>query len=371
MSGLKRKRSHKRRRLAPGATPGSIIPDPSAPKPVVRVLAYSPDRYIEESVPDLEVLPRYLKEWPVCWVHVEGLGDAATLHKLGDFFGLHRLALEDVVNTHQRPKMDAYLDQIFLVGRMLDNAQPGQTEQLSLFLGKGYVLTFLERAGNVSVEAVRKRVRDSRGRVRLEGADFLAYCLMDALIDSFFPPIDDLSESLEDLEDEVVARATPATLAKIHRAKRELLLMRRAIAPLRDAINALLRDTGSEISDTARLFFRDCHDHTFQILDLVETQREIVAGLLDIYLSSVSNRMNEVMKVLTIIATLFIPLTFLAGVYGMNFAVMPELHWRWGYPALWLVMIGIVTVELYAFRRMGWIGGKRKRGQEAGDSGLP
>jgi magnesium transporter len=354
------------KRHVPGTPPGTIRYDPEAPKPVIHALCYDEHDFQEHTITRVEDIPPLIERWPVTWINVDGLGDAYMIQALGDLFGIHRLALEDVVNTHQRAKMEEYDHVIYLVARMLrDNAEL-ETEQVSIFLGDRFVLTFLEDPGDC-LDPVRKRIREARGRIRRQEADYLAYCLLDAIIDDYFPHIDLISESLENLEDQVLEAPAHDAHHQIHALRRDLLTLRRAVSPLREAVNSLIRDTGNRITDDTRIHLRDCYDHTFQIIDLVESQREVAGALLDVYLSSVNNRMNEIMKVLTIMATLFIPLTFIVGLYGMNFSHeasrwnMPELYMEYGYPVLLLVMLGVVVVELIAFRRLGWLGGSRKR----------
>jgi len=354
-------KQRKKRSKIPGAPPGTLTGAPDAVKPVIRVMAFGPEDYVETELTDLDALGGYLARWPVTWVNVDGLGDVETIGRLGEVFDLHRLALEDVLNVYHRPKFEEYGRHMFIVLRMLEQGLPVRTEQLSLFFGEGFVLTFQEHSGDC-LDPVRKRIRERRGRVCAMGADYLAYCLVDAVIDGYYPTLDELSDYSETLESKVVETATSETVSEIHQFKRDLLTMRRAISPVREAVNTLLRDENGLVSKTTRLHFRDCYDHAVQILEMVETYRELIGGLLDVYLSSVSNRMNEVMKVLTIIATMFIPLSFLAGVYGMNFDPevspwnMPELRWYWGYPVFLLILAALLVVELVIFWRKGWLG---------------
>jgi magnesium transporter len=349
------------RRTAPGASPGTLSVDPDAPPSIVRVIAYGPDDVVEADVRDLSTIPSYLAKWPVTWVNVDGLGDLKTVKEIGRIFNLHPLALEDVVNVHQRPKVEPYQDQHFIVAREVTFAGKLGTEQTSLFLGKNFLLTFQEAPGDC-LDPVRHRIRQAHGRHRNSGPDYLAYSVLDAIIDSYFPVLEEYGEALETLEDDIVARPGTATISKIHGVKRDLLAIRRAVWPFREAINSLFRDPSPLVREETRLYLRDCYDHTIQIIDLLETYREIASGLVDVYLSSISNRMNEVMKVLTIIATIFMPLSFLAGLYGMNFNTqispwnMPELEQPYGYPLLLLLMASIVLLMLFFFRRKGFIG---------------
>jgi magnesium transporter len=334
--------------------------DPEAPAPAIRVLAYGPDGHLEEDVADVTTLPAYLGQWPVTWVDVCCLGDAAALELIAQTFELHPLVLEDIVNVHQRPKVDDYGDQLFVVARMVSLAEHVETEQLSIVLGRRFVLTFQERPGDV-LDPVRDRIRTGHAICRT-GPDYLAYALVDAVVDHYFPVLERYGEHLEAVEDAVMLRPEPATLREIQDAKHGLLTLRRAIWPQRDALMAMQRDETALITDDTRVYLRDCYDHAVQVIDMVEIYREIVSGFVEMYLSNLSNRMNEVMKILTIFSTLFIPLTFITGVYGMNFHTdaspwsMPELGWRWGYPFVLAVMGAMAAAMLFYFRRKGWFG---------------
>lgn len=349
--------------------------DPEAPKPVIRVMAYRAGEHLERAIGDAEEIRGVLAEWPVTWVNVDGLGDAAVVAKIGEILGLHRLALEDVLNTRQRAKVDTYGDagqnpHLYIVTREVLLNEELLTDQISMFLGRNYVVTFQERAGDC-LDPVRERIRHS-DRFRGFGADWLAYAILDAVVDGYFPVMEQVGERLQTLEDEVVMFCDERSLRRIHDMKRDLLTLRRAIWPERDAINQLLRDANPLITDATRLYMRDCYDHVVQLLDMVETYRELGADLMDVYLSSVSNRLNSVMKVLTIIATLFMPLSFIAGVWGMNFNTakspwnMPELNWYFGYPMALGVMLLVTVVMLLYFRRAGWIGGGRRAAAGSG-----
>jgi magnesium transporter len=350
-----------RRRTLPGAAPGTVVIDPQAPAPVISVTAYGPDELIEEAIADPRAILSYLGKWPVTWINVDGLGDAETINALGEIFELHPLVLEDVVHTHQRPKFEEYDSHAFIITRMPQLEEAFRTEQVSIFLGADYVLTLQERPGDC-FEPVRKRLRNQRGLVRRQGADYLAYALLDAVIDSYFPVLEVYGERLDDLETEISERPGPATVARIQQMKHDLQALRRTIWPQRDTLNVLIRDTGPFISDTTRVFLRDCYDHSIHIMELVETYHEVAAGLIEFYMSSVGHRMNEIMKVLTIMATIFIPLTFIAGIYGMNFNPsaspwnMPELNWYLGYPLALGLMVVVVLGMLFYFRRKRWIG---------------
>lgn len=337
------------------APPGTITIDPEAPKPVIRVIAFGPDMFIDQPISDPRTIVDFLHKYPVTWVNVDGLGDAETIRTIGEIFSIHRLALEDVVHVRQRAKVDEYPEHLYIVARMIDrSAERLNTEQLSMFLGKDYVLTFQEYPGDC-LDAIRNRLKEHRGRVRDASADYLTYTILDAVVDEYFPILEAHGDRLEELEDRVLANPDPVLSAQVHQIKRELVVLRRGIWPLREAIAALLRGSSPLFSTETRLYLRDCHDHTFQVLDLVEVYRELSAGLIEMYLTSVGYHMNQIMKVLTIIATIFIPLTFIVGIYGMNFEHMPELTQRWGYPAVMIVMALIAGGMLLYFWRKGWM----------------
>jgi len=348
-------------RKAAGEVPGTLHVDPDAPRPAIHVIAFGPDACQEYGVEDPAALRDALGSAPVVWVNVDGLGSAETITRIGDVFDLHPLALEDIVHVHQRAKVEQYGKHLFIVTRMVSLAESLETEQLSLFLGEGFVLTFQEHPGDC-LDSVRQRIGKGMGRIRSAPADYLAYAVLDAVIDSYFPLLEAYGERLEVLEEQVIAQPDARIIGRIHKAKRELMVLRRAAWPQREAVNALLREELDLISDTTRIYLRDCYDHVIQIIDMLETDREICSGLLDAYQSSVGNRMNEIMKVLTIIATIFIPLGFLAGLYGMNFNPeksplnMPELAWYWGYPAALTVMALVALSMLVFFWRKGWLG---------------
>lgn len=363
-----------RRRTPPGSVPGRVVSDPQAAPTEIQVIAYNTTELVEESVTDPSELPGYLERYAVTWVNVNGLGDAKVLKQIARLFGLHALALEDVVHVHQRPKVEDFADHLFIVARMVtvedepagyEEPQNGaarlDTEQISIFLGKNFVVTFQERPGDC-LNAVRERMRQNTGLVRKSGGDYLAYALLDAVVDAYFPVVEKYSELLDILEEQVTESHDRAHLDRIHRAGRALRVMRRAAWPLRDAVQVLQRDEHPLILPETRIYLRDCSDHTVQIIDFLETSRELCADLREYYFSTLSHRTNEIMKVLTIIATIFIPLSFVAGVYGMNFDPaaseynMPELRWRYGYPFAWSVM-GVIALALLAyFRRKGWLG---------------
>jgi magnesium transporter len=346
----------------PGTAPGTLrAPEVARVDTVrVRVIDYDPDHLEEREVASLEECRGFPETPSVTWINVDGLTDLQLIETLGRMFHLHPLSLEDVLNCGQRPKVEDYGDYKFIVLRSLrmeDGHLAG--EQISLFLGRNFVLTFQEVPGD-TFDPVRERIRQGKGMIRKSGPDYLAYALIDALIDEFFPVLEHFGERVEQLEDEVVGRPSPATLHQIHQVKRELLALRRSAWPERDLLNALLRDDSELIRPETKVFLRDCYDHVVQALDMIETYRELASGMLDVYLSSLSNRMNEVMKVLTVISTIFIPLTFIAGIYGMNFDTeispwnMPELEWRYGYLFSLALMATVALGLVVYFRRKKW-----------------
>ena len=348
-----RNRPYIHRRTEPGASPGTIAPDPNAKQPAIQVFAYGPDHFQERPVKSLDELTPLLDVHSVVWVNVDGLGDQKFLEQLGEMFGLHRLALEDVVNTHQRAKVEAYGDVLFIVARMADMQRRSNTEQLSMFVGRNFVITLQEEAGDCW-NPVRHRIRNQVTRLFNAGPDYLAYALIDAVIDAYFPLLEQIGEELDAL-DEVAATGQGVAMSQIHMLHSELLFLRRAIRPHREAIAELARETTPVFTEQTKIYLRDCYDHVIQITDLTETYREMTTDLRELYLSAVGLRTNEIMRVLTVITTIFMPLTFIAGIYGMNFDHMPELHWRWGYAwALFLMGITMILM-LYFFRRRGWM----------------
>ncbi|MDP3938666.1 MAG: magnesium/cobalt transporter CorA [Deltaproteobacteria bacterium] len=367
-------RRHKRRhrhvglrtRTKPGTSPGTLLVDPAAPKPVLRVMAYGPDRIVEREGISPEDAREYLGHWPVTWISVEGLGDATVIEELAEIFDIHRLALEDVVNVHQRAKVEQYDGLQFVVAQAASLDQDLHTEQVSFFLGADFVLSFHERSGEPAFELVRDRIRTSRARIREEKADYLLYSLLDAVVDGYFPVLEGYGERIETLEDEVIHKPDNEIIFRIREIRRNLLMLRRSTWPLREMLNSLLRDPIPHITDSTRVYLRDCYDHTVHVIDILEIYRELSSGLMEDYLSSINNQMNQVMKVLTIFAAIFIPLSFIASLYGMNFNTkrsplnMPELDWYWGYPFVLLVMAATAGGLLWYFRRKGWLGGGAK-----------
>lgn len=341
-----------------GAGPGTLVHIGSRPdtEATVRVIDYDATGLQEERLVNLGHCRDFRASSTVSWLNIDGVHQTDLVEALGKDFNLHPLVMEDILNTDQRPKVEDYDGYVYVVLRMLGydaERQQIHSQQLSLILGEHFVLSLQERPSNV-FEGVRERLRTGR-RIRFMQADYLAYCLIDAVVDHYFVLLEGIGDEVEALEDELIANPAPSTLGRIHHFKREMLMLRKAVWPLREVLSRLSRDDNPLISAETRLFLRDVYDHAVHVLDTVDAIRELLVGMLDLYLSSVSNRMNEVMKVLTIIATLFMPLTFIAGVYGMNFRFMPELHWPWAYPAVLLSMLLIAVGLLVFFRRRKWL----------------
>jgi magnesium transporter len=362
---------------AAGIEPHELSALPSTPVPVT-VIDYCPDRAERREMTSLqELLAHRRPDWcAVRWINVDGLTDMAVIRALAEKYELHPLAIEDLLHVPQRPKLEEFpatgtaharLSVIVRMlqlqdeqGRSADRAEEGRayhvrSEQITIFLGRTTVLTFQEKAGGDVWNPVRQRILTEGSRIRANDASFLLYSLLDAIVDECFPILEFYSDRLEDLEDEVLTRPSQATIGQIHQIKRELLLVRRALWPVREVIGSLSREPHVNLSETTRTFFRDVHDHAIQSIDMVETYREFAAGLTETYMSAMSNRMNEIMKVLTIITTIFVPLTFLAGVYGMNFEYLPEKDWTWGYPAFWVVCIATAVAMGVWFKRRRWV----------------
>ena len=355
------KRRRKRwRGPPPGAPPGTLSVDPQALAPKLSLFVAQAAHLDERPELSIDALRALGRAKGNVWVNVTGLGDAAVLQQLGQMFGLHPLTLEDVVNVRQRPKVEQYETYEFVVLRMFAGpTAPGCFDQVSLVLGDGFVLTFQETPGDC-FDPVRQRLRRGEPRLRQGGADYLAYALIDSVIDSYFPILEDNGERLEALQDQILTQPDTHLVAHINQLKADLLQLRRAIWPLRDEMSALQRQS-KLFTDETRVYLRDCHDHTLGLIETIEMQRETIAGLMEVYLSSASQRLNEVMKLLAVISTIFIPLTFIAGVYGMNFNPeaspynMPELNARWGYPGALMTMLVTGLGSTLWMARRGWL----------------
>ena len=343
----------------PGSAPGTLVHsgEKKVERTRIRYIDYDASDLREAQVEDFaECVP--LKDLPtVSWINIDGLHDVDLVRRIGEEFSWHPLMLEDIVSVGQRPKLEEYESSLYIVLPMLrwnQETQQADEEQLSIVLGDNYVFTFQEREGDI-FDGVRERLRTQRGRIRAKGSDYLSYALMDAVVDHYFQVLEGIGEVTEVLEEEVLTDPRERTIQKLHALKRELLTIRRSVWPLRDMMSTLVRDEVDRFSEDTRVYLRDVHDHTIHVLDTVEALRDVVSGMVDLYLSTVSFRTNEIMKVLTVMASIFIPLTFFAGIYGMNFEYMPELHVHWAYPALLAFMFVLGAGMLIYFKRKGWL----------------
>ena len=346
-------------------SPGTLIHigEERTEKVKISIIDYSEDSFKErQGVKVEECFP--FKDTPtVTWINVDGIHQVNIIEKLGKQFDIHPLVLEDIVNTSQRPKMEDFEKYIFIALKMLyydERDNEIKSEQVSLILGPNFVISFQEREGDV-FDSIRERIRNAKGRIRKMASDYLAYSLMDAIVDNYFVILERIGEKIEGMEEELVGNPTPRTLQAIHKLKGDTIFLRKSVWPLREVISGLERNESLLIKNTTDIFLRDLYDHTIQVIDSIESSRDMVSSMVDIYLSSISNKMNEVMKVLTIIATIFIPITFVAGIYGMNFNPeisrwnMPELNWRFGYLFACGVMFLIALTMLLYFRRKKWL----------------
>lgn len=345
----------------PGTAPATLIA-PTTGKPAVTLIEYDQETYDEKCLLSPAEAEEHRDNGRITWINIDGLGDVDLLKSLGHTFGLHPLALEDVLNVGQRPKLERYDHHYFVVLQMAYRDQDGELvfEQISIFIGRDYVLTFQEAGGDF-FDPIRHRLRRTDGLARGFGSDYLAYAIIDSIIDHYFPILECIGDLIEDLETEVLDNPTQETVAKLHEYKRSLVHLRRGAWPQREIISALTRDDANLVREATKPFLRDCYDHSIQIIDIVENYRELMSSIMDIYLSSVSMRTNEIMRVLTVLSSIFLPLTFIAGVYGMNFDKeagkwsMPELYQPWGYPACLaaFAMIGLGMVAF--FRHKKWL----------------
>lgn len=342
-----------------GMSPGMLIHigEKKIEKARITLIQYDPDRLeekqlqsIEKSFPD--------KDMPaVSWINIDGLHEVEIIEKIGAAFGIHPLTLEDIVHTGQRPKVDDFGDYIYIVFKMLAFHEATchiSAEQVSLILGPRFLISFQEMEGDV-FNFVRERLRKGSVQLRKSGPDYLAYALMDAVVDHYFLILEKMGERIEQFEDQVYSGPTPEILQAIHDLKREIIYFRKQVWPMREVINSWHKTESPLVQQANKIFIQDVYDHTIQVIDTIESFRDIISGMMDLYLSMISNKMNEVMKVLTIMATIFIPLTFVAGIYGMNFRYMPELEWKWSYPVLWVVLIMICCGMLLYFKRKRWL----------------
>jgi len=323
----------------------------------VRIIDYDQDSIREEDVTRIEDCFLFKDKPSVTWINIDGLHDIDLIGKIGTYFDVHPLILEDIVHTGTRPKIEAFDTHIFIVFKMLSFDKDKDeivNEQLSIILGSNFVISFQERQGTV-FNPLRERIRNAKNRIRKKHSDYLTYAIIDTVVDNYFAILDNMEEKLEQLDEMLLTSMSKDTFHSINKLKRKLIALRRAVSPLRELITAVQDKDFELVEETNLIFFKDIHDHVIQILESIDTYRELVSGLHDIFLTNVNTRMNEIMKTLTITATIFIPLTFIAGIYGMNFKYMPELEWRWGYFGLWGVIVGLVGIMFYFFKKKDWL----------------
>lgn len=342
-----------------GLPPGSLVHVGEVMETEVRItiVDYNKDVIEEQTVESVEQILQCREKDTVTWVNIEGLGNIELVGAIGEAFNIHPLVLEDILNTHQRPKLEEYDDYLYCVLKGISLAENGfsvEYEQISMLILNDFVFTFKEKQDEL-FEPVRRRLRSSKGHFRSQGADYLAYVILDTIVDSYFTLQDSLDDIVDSVEEELLTEPTPKTLGTIQSVKRELIIIRRTISPLREMLNAILRSESPLIEEKSLIYFRDISDHVLRISESIESSRDMIAGLLDIYITTISNKMNEIMKVLTVFASIFIPLTFIAGIYGMNFEYMPELKWKWAYPALWMAFIAIPVILLVYFKKKKWL----------------
>jgi len=354
MQKLLKKSGHKS-----GLPPGTLIHigDQKAENVEIEIIHYNKSTEQREILADVSEIKNFITQPGVTWMNVNGLHETHFIESIGEQFKIHPLLLEDILNTDHRPKLEDFEKYLLIMIKMLtyDEARDLiQSEQISIILGAGYVITFQEQKGDI-FDSIRLRIKTGKGRIRGMQADYLTYALLDSIVDGYFQILEKIGDQIEILETELLNHPRPEVLRRIHRLKREMILVRKAVWPLREVIGALDRDGSDLIQESSQIFLRDVYDHTIQIIDTVETFRDMLAGMLDTYLSVINNRMNEVMKVLTVITTLFIPLSFIAGIYGMNFKNMPELEWDFGYFAVLFVMLLVSIGMLFYFRKKDWL----------------
>jgi len=351
----------KKRSRKTGLPPGSpvYIGKNKTSKVKISLIDYSPAHFKEKEITEIKECFPFREKDSVTWINVDGVHDPVLTEKLSSCYGIHPLVQEDIVNTNQRPKLEDYGDYLYIVVRMFSlegQAEFVSSEQVSLIVGNNYVISFQEEGKEGDVfGAVRERIKAGKTRIRTEGADYLAYSLIDAIVDSYFGKIERLGERIEELEEVLIERPAQKILGDVHGLKREILSLRKSVWPLREVIGSLERGESPLVRQSTKVYLRDVYDHTVQIIETIENYRDMMSGMIDIYLSSVSNRLNEVMKVLTIIATIFMPLTFIVGIYGMNFKYMPELGWKYSYAVVWLVIVSVAAGMLIYFKRRKWL----------------
>ncbi len=355
----------------PGTPPATLSPhlvDGKACKPAIQIIEYDGDHIEERDITDVSELAGNIGSGKITWINIDGLGDTEALSLLGEKFNLHPLALEDVLNTGQRPKVESSTDYVFVVAQMVyqDDARRICSEQISLFFGENFLITVQEEGEYDVFDPIRARLRGGRGKIRKSKADYLAYALLDSVIDHFYPVLEELGKNIEDLEDDLLEKPSREMMKTLHDHKRSLAQLRRFVWPLRDVVNALLHDPSGFITSPTKIYLRDCYDHNVQLMDLLESNKELSSSLMELYHSSVGLRTNEVMRALTVITSIFIPLTFIVGIYGMNFAPesptgqklplnMPELYQPHGYIWLMAIMAAVAVIQLWIFKKIKWL----------------
>jgi magnesium transporter len=342
-----------------GFSPGTMVHvgEKRAEKTRIRIMDYDADQIREKEVVHIEECFPFKAEPSVTWINIDGLHETNLIEKIGQYFDVHPLILEDIVHTGTRPKIEDFEDFAFVVFKMLyydESTEDILEEQFSIILGTNFVISFQEREGTV-FNPLRDRIRTLKNRIRKKGADYLAYALIDTVVDNYFIVLEIMEEKIEALDEELFTSMSKETFHSIDDMKRKLIALRKSVTPLREIINTIQKEEFRLIQESSLIFFRDIYDHVIQIQETIETHRELVFGLHDIFLTNVNNKMNEIMKILTITATIFIPLTFIAGIYGMNFKYMPELDWKWGYFAVWGIIIGVVGLMVYYFKKKDWL----------------
>ncbi len=349
----------KRSRKKAGSAPGTLVHvgEQKTDRPRITIMDYDDDQLTERRVDTIDELIPFMNSPTRTWVNIDGIHDLSMIERIGEHFGIHPLTLEDIVNTGHRPKLESFDNYLFIVLKMLQhNTEDGQvtSEQISILLGTHWLISLQEAPGD-TFDPVRERLRKGKGRIRKSDCDYLAYALMDNVVDHYFHILETIGTQIEEVDDAVTENPQTDVLQVIHSLKQEVIYLRRQVWPLREIVNHMTREETELIHDSTRLYLGDVYDHVVQVMDTIESYRDLLGGMLELYISMVSNRMNEVMKVLTIIATIFIPITFVAGIYGMNFKYMPELDWPWGYGLAWVVMVAMVVAMLLFFRKKRWM----------------
>jgi len=349
----------KKRSEKSGLPPGTLlhIGDKKMETTRITLMDYDESHFLEKEVKLVEEAFPFKDKPSVTWINIEGIHEIEIIEKIGQYFGVHPLILEDILNTEKRPKMEDFQTYIYVTLKILkqiENSDKILSEQVSFIVGTNFVISLMDGKDDI-FDPIKERIRNGKGHLRKMGPDYLAYSLIDAIVDNYFVIMEKFGEKIEVMEEELVKNPTTGTLKSLHDIQRELMILRKSVWPLREVVNNMLRGDSTLIHKSTLIYLRDVYDHTIEIIDMIEGLRDMVSRMFDMYLSSISNKLNEIMKVLTIIATIFIPLTFIAGVYGMNFEYMPELKWRWGYPVIWVIMISSGILMLNYFRKNKWI----------------